>query len=122
MTRDNPESNPLALVRWESTQPFTPTPKDGLATRDKQLFAAYVSQAFQKRAAEANERRMRVEKARAFIFEAYGGDSARAEEFLGRLHRLLGGQAPLAHARESEAGAAELIQLLGRAVYGGGFS
>lgn len=117
MATDSEEEGRLALERWEAAQPAPPTLRDVLASGDIRLFAAYLTRRFREAAAEAVEQRTRVEKIRAFVIDAFGGDSARAEEFLRQKHPLLAQQAPLARAVETDEGAAEVIQLVGRALF-----
>lgn len=117
MASDSEEEDRLALERWEAAQPAPPTLRDVLASADIRLFAAYVTRGFRQSAAEAVEQWTRVEKVRAFVIDAYGGDGARAEEFLRQKHPLLADQTPLVRAVESDEGAAEVIQLVGRALF-----
>lgn len=58
------------------------------------------------------------DRVRQFANEVYCHDLAKVEAFLRRPHPLLGGRVPLELAKD-DAGAAQVIQLLGRAAYGG---
>lgn len=115
------EEDQQALDQWIAAQPGPPTLRDVLATGNIRLFAAFVTRGFRQAAAEAVKETKRAERVRALVREAYGGDDARAEEFLRRQHPALGGDTPLQRAVQSEEGAEEVIQLVGRALYGGGF-
>lgn len=117
MATDKEEEDRLALERWEAAQLASPTLRDVLASGDIRLFAAYITRGFREAAAEAVEQRTRAEKIRAFVIDAYGGDGASAEEFLRQKHPLLGDQTPLARAVESDEGVADVIQLVGRALF-----
>lgn len=121
MSRSSEEEDRLALERWIAAQPAPPTLWDVLETRDPRLIAAWITPIFRRAAAQAVEETKRVERVRGLIREAYGEDSAKAEEFLRREHPALGGDTPLQRAVQSEAGAQEVIQLVGRALHGGGF-
>ncbi|NNM76512.1 DUF2384 domain-containing protein [Sphingomonas sp. ID1715] len=121
MSPSEEEKDRLALERWIADQSAPPTLWDVLETRDPRLIAAWITPIFRRAAAEAVEETTRVERVRGFVREAYGGDSVKAEEFLRRGHPALDGDTPLQRAVQSEAGADEVVQLVGRALYGGGF-
>ena len=55
----------------------------------------------------------------SFALDIYGAPE-RAREFLGRAHPMLDGKAPLDVALATSPGADLVINLLGRAAYGGG--
>ncbi len=61
----------------------------------------------------------RVAKVLALAREVFH-DQAKARGFLDRPHPMLNGRAPRDVARSSRAGANAVINLLGRAAYGGG--
>ena len=121
MSPSEEEKDRLALKRWIAAQPAPPTLWEVLETRDPRLIAAWITPIFRRAAAEAAEQTKRVERVRAVVRDAYGGDVAKAEEFLRRGHPALGGDTPLQRAVQSEAGAQQVIQLVGHALYGGGF-
>ena len=69
---------------------------------------------------KAQSERERAAKVRSVVLDAYGGDEHGADEFLCRRHAMLGGETPLNRAVTSDAGAEEVIALIGRALYSGG--
>ena len=121
MSPSEEEKDRLALERWIAAQSAPPTLWDVLETRDPRLIAAWITPIFRRAAAETAEQTRRVEQVRNIVRDAYGDDIAKAEQFLRRGHAALGGATPLSRAVQSEAGAQEVIQLVGRAQYGGGF-
>ena len=69
--------------------------------------------------AEEGDRLARVAKVYAFALDIYH-DPAMVRDFLHRPHRMLDGKAPLDVALATGPGADAVINLLGRAAYGGG--
>ena len=115
------EDEQQALDKWIAAQPTPPTIWEVLESRNVRLFTAFVTRGFRQAAAEAVEETKRVERVREVVREAYGGDCAKMEEFLRRGNPALGGDTPLQRTVRSEAGAEEVIQLVRRTLYGGGF-
>ena len=68
---------------------------------------------------EEGDRLARIAKVFSFAMDIYR-DKDRAREFLGRPHAMLDGKAPLDVALATGPGADVVINLLGRAAYGGG--
>ena len=68
---------------------------------------------------EEGDRLARLAKVFSFALDIYGAPE-RAREFLGRAHPMLDGKAPLDVALATSPGADLVINLLGRAAYGGG--
>ena len=68
---------------------------------------------------EEGDRLARIAKVFSFAMDIYQ-DKDRAREFLGRPHAMLDGKAPLDVALATGPGADVVINLLGRAAYGGG--
>lgn len=68
---------------------------------------------------EEGDRLARLAKVFSFALDIYGVPE-RAREFLGRAHPMLDGKAPLDVALATSPGADLVINLLGRAAYGGG--
>ena len=68
---------------------------------------------------EESDRLARIAKVFAFGLEIYH-DQAKVREFLDRPHMMLDNKAPLEVALATGAGADAVINLLGRAAYGGG--
>lgn len=106
-----------------TTQSFDDDPASNLAFCMLELFDdhARLETARYIRRAKLAKKTARVLRVRAFVLEAYRGDHADAEMFLPRAHPALGGDTPLQRAIRSDQGAEQVIQLVGRARYGGGF-
>jgi putative toxin-antitoxin system antitoxin component (TIGR02293 family) len=68
---------------------------------------------------EESDRLARIAKVFAFAFEVFG-DEAKARSFLDRRHPMLDDAVPLDVALATGPGADAVINLLGRAAYGGG--
>lgn len=68
---------------------------------------------------EEGDRLARLAKVFSFALDIYGAPE-KAREFLGRPHPMLDGKAPLDVALATGPGADLVINLLGRAAYGGG--
>ncbi|PZU05088.1 MAG: antitoxin [Sphingobium sp.] len=68
---------------------------------------------------EEGDRLARLAKVFSFALDIYR-EPERAREFLGRAHPMLDGKAPLDVALATSPGADLVINLLGRAAYGGG--
>lgn len=68
---------------------------------------------------EEGDRLARLAKVFSFALDVYR-EAERAREFLGRPHPMLDGKAPLDVALATSPGADLVINLLGRAAYGGG--
>ncbi len=121
MSPGDEDEDRLALKRWIAAQPAPPTLWDVLETRDPRLIAAWITPVFRRAAAQAIEETKRIDQVRGLVRDAYSGDAARAEEFLRRAHPALGGDTPLQRTVQSEAGAQEVIRLVGDALAGGEF-
>ena len=75
--------------------------------------------ATQRLTSEEGDRLARLAKVFSFALDIYR-EPERAREFLGRPHPMLDGKAPLDVALATSPGADLVINLLGRAAYGGG--
>lgn len=75
--------------------------------------------AAQRLTSEEGDRLARLAKVFSFALDIYR-EPERAREFLGRPHPMLDGKAPLDVALATSPGADLVINLLGRAAYGGG--
>ena len=75
--------------------------------------------ASQRLTSEEGDRLARLAKVFSFALDIYGATEL-AREFLGRAHPMLDGKAPLDVALATSPGADLVINLLGRAAYGGG--
>lgn len=106
--------------QWKAAQPKKPNLCDLIATRNPRLLLGLITAAARTGAAKAIQENERVRKVRDAAVEAYGGDADAAERFLRRKHLMLADVTPLQLAVESEEGAEKVINLIGRALYGGG--
>ncbi|USI75019.1 antitoxin Xre/MbcA/ParS toxin-binding domain-containing protein [Sphingomonas morindae] len=75
--------------------------------------------ASQRLTSEEGDRLARLAKVFSMAMDIYG-ESARAREFLARPHPMLDGKPPLDVALATSPGADLVVNLLGRAAYGGG--
>ena len=100
------------LDRWIAEQPQPPGLKEVLATRDIELFGAYILRGFRIAAVEAVAELERATRVREAAVEALGGDGEAAELFLRSPNQQLGGRTPLAVCVSSEEGAMDVMRLL----------